>query len=74
VTDESLAVGTLPSRVGVFEVLADVAQACRAQEGVAQSVEHNVSVGVGDDAVRVRNAHATEHDKVAGAKCVYVRA
>jgi hypothetical protein len=55
-------------------VLADVAQACGTQEGVAQSVEHNVSVGVGDDAARVRNAHAAEHDKVAGAKCVYVRA
>ena len=72
VADESLAVGALPARVGIFEVLTDVAQARCTQEGVTQGVQYYVSVRVRDDATRVRNAHATEHYEIAGSKCVYV--
>jgi hypothetical protein len=72
VADESLAIGTLPSRVGIFEVLADVAQARSTQEGVTQGMQYHVPVRVRDDAARVRNAHATQHDEIAGSKCVYV--
>jgi hypothetical protein len=50
VADESLTVGALPSRVGIFEVLADVPQARRSQEGVTQGVQHYVSVRVRDNA------------------------
>jgi hypothetical protein len=53
-------------------VLADVAQARRTQEGVTQGVQYDVSVRVRDDAARVGNADATEHDEIAGSKCVYV--
>ena len=40
------AVGVRPAGIGVREVLADVAERCRAQQGVRDGVRQNVGVGV----------------------------
>src|SRR5690242_16817620 len=42
VTDEDLTISTLPSRIGVFEVLSDIAQACGSEESIAQRMQYHV--------------------------------
>jgi hypothetical protein len=41
------AVGALELRVGVREVLADIAQRAGAKQGIAQGVQQHVAVGMG---------------------------
>ena len=67
------ALGALPARVGVAEVLADVPEPGGAQQRIAQRVQQHVAVGMRHDAVAVGNAHAAEHDEVPGPEGVYVR-
>ena len=65
-------VGALEPRVGVREVLADVAQRRRAEQRIGQGVQQHVAVGVGDQPMFVGNAHAAEGDEVALAEAMHV--
>ncbi len=51
---------------------ADVAQRQRAQQGVAERVDHHVAVGMREHAAIVRYAHAAHHHVVALAEGVHV--
>ncbi len=72
VGEEAVGRGALPLRVGGGEVLADVAVADRAEDGVGQRVQDHVGVGVADQPARVRDRDAAEHDVRAGAQRVDV--
>src|SRR6202035_973380 len=72
VADEAFAVGALPARIGILEMLADVAQPGSAEERVAQRVENDIAIRVGDDAAGVGNPYAAEHDEITRSKGVYV--
>ena len=69
---EARAVGAAPLRISVRKMLADVAQARGAQQRIAQGMQDHVPVRVRAHAVRVRDAHAPEHDEVTGPKGVDV--
>ena len=68
------AVGAAVARIAVREMLADVAVAHGAEQRVAQRVNHHVAVRVRDDALRMGDAHAAEHDMIARAEGVHVHA
>ncbi len=59
------AVGALEARIGVGEVPADVAGRDGAEQRVAQCVQRHVAVRMRDEPVRVRDAHAAEHHRLA---------
>ena len=52
-------------RVGVGEVVADVAQRGGAEQRVGDRVAQRVGVGVAEQAVRVRDRHAAQHQRAA---------
>ena len=52
------------ARVGVGEVLADVAEPGRAEQGVGHGVGHHVGVAVALEAPLALEAHAAEHECV----------
>jgi len=54
--------------------MADVAERERAQQRVTQRVDHHVTVGMRDESLHVRDAHASQRDVVAGSECVDVDA
>ncbi len=55
-------------------MLTDVAERERAEQCVAQRVDHDVAIRMRDESTFMRDAHAGEHDVVAGTECVYVDA
>ena len=57
------AVEPLPARVGVGVMLADVAQAGRAEQGVGHRVADDVGVGMPDQAPRVVDPHAPQDQR-----------
>ena len=57
------AVGVLPPRVLVAEVLADVAHGGSAEQGVHHGVKHGVRVAVTRQALIVRNLHAAQQQR-----------
>src|SRR6202051_4890007 len=68
-----LAMGGAPiSRITVRKVLTDIAHPERAQHGVAQCVDHDITVGMRDDPLRVVDFYATQDDVVARAEGVYI--
>src|SRR6185437_4131350 len=73
-THEAFAVGALPARIGVLEVLPDVAEPGRPEQRIGKRVQHDVAVGVRHDAMGMRHTHAAQHDEVAGAECMHVDA
>ena len=72
VPDELPAVGTLPARVAVGKMLADVAEAERPEQRVAQRVQRDVAIGMRAHPAHVRNAHAAQHHVIAGLESVHV--
>src|SRR5260221_5326538 len=71
---EHPAVDATPAFVARRKMLADIAERERAQKRVAQRVDRNVAVRMRDDAVRMRDAHAADHYRVAGTECMDVNA
>jgi hypothetical protein len=72
VAQQRAAVGAGPARIGVREHAADVAEAGRAEQGVAQRVQRDVAVRVRDHAVVVRDAHAADDHPLTGPEGVHV--
>jgi hypothetical protein len=46
-------------------MLADVAQAGGAQQGIAKGMQHHVAVGMGGKALRMIDGHAAQHQPAA---------
>jgi len=72
VPDEAFAVSSFPTRIGILEMLAYVAQTRSAQKSVAQRMKDDIAIGMGDHAPCVRNAYAAKHHEFARPKRVYV--
>src|ERR1700704_4097174 len=53
-------------------MLTDIPQTRRAQQGIHQCMEQYIAVGVRHHASIVGDAHAPEHQRVAGPKSMYV--
>ncbi|MNH07293.1 hypothetical protein D3C76_1250950 [compost metagenome] len=66
------AVGALELRIGVGEVLADIAQRRSAKQGIAQGVQQDVAIGMGQQPELVRNAHPTQGDEIAFREAVHI--
>ena len=67
-------VGAAVLRVGVGEVMADVAERGGAEQGIGDRVAERVGVGVAEQAVRVRDLDAAEDELPAGDEGVRVPA
>ena len=65
-------VGVLEARVGVGEVLADVAERGRAEQRVDHRVGEHVGVGVAGEPLLVRDVDAAEDQRAAGRERVRV--
>ena len=66
VAQQAERVGARPGRVGVGEVLAEVAEAGGAEQGVGGGVGDDVGVAVAGQAPVAREAHAAEHERPVG--------
>ena len=55
-------------------MVADVAERERAEDRIAQCMDHDVAVRMRDETAIVLDVDATEHDVVAGSECVDVDA
>ena len=58
--------GPAPLRIARREMRADIAFGQRTEQGVGQGMQADITVGMGDDALVMRNPHAAEPDMVAG--------
>ena len=67
-----MAGSTAPLWIRVRKMLADIAQRHGTEQGIAKRVEQHVTVGVRDDAVGMRHAHARQPHMVARAKGVHI--
>ena len=65
-------VGTLEGRIGIGEVLADVAKRHGAKQRITQRVQQHVTVGVSNKTEFMGNPYAAEGDEIAFAEAVYV--
>ena len=74
VFDEERGGGAFEAGVGVGEVLADVAGADGAEEGINRGVEDDIAVGVGDGAELVGDLYAGEDEVADGSELVKVEA
>ncbi|MNI77532.1 hypothetical protein D3C73_1338320 [compost metagenome] len=72
VTQQRTAVGALELRVGIREMLADVAQRRGAEQGIAQGVQEDVTVRVGEQPEAVCNAHTAQSDEIAFSETVHI--
>ena len=63
-----------PARIGVGEMLADVAVADGAEQRVGQRVQRHVGVGMAFERVRVGDSDAAQPDMVAGDQAMHVEA
>jgi hypothetical protein len=59
---EGEAIGSLPLRIGVGEVLPDIPERGRPEQGVGNGVQENIGVGVAVQARLVRNLNAAENE------------
>ena len=64
----------LPARIGVGEMLADVAVADGAEQRIGERVQADVGVGVALQRVGVRNPDAAQPDVIAWREAVHVEA
>ena len=62
------AVDILVRRVRIGKVRADIAGRRGAEQGVAERVEHDIAVGMGEQTAFIRNRHAAEHQPRAGVR------
>ncbi len=69
---EYAAVGTSVTRIGIGKVLADVAIAERAQDGIAKSMDHHVTVRMRHHALGISDFHAAQHDMIAFPEGVHI--
>src|SRR5262245_66368706 len=63
-----------PARVGRRKMNTDVAFRKRAEDGIDERMQHDVGIGMPRETAPVRDAHAAEHDVLAGAGGVDVEA
>ena len=61
--EEEVGGRAFPLRVGRREMLADVAEAGGAEQGVGDRMEHDVGIAVAGKAALVRDRDAAEHDR-----------
>ena len=73
-TQEFVGRCTLPLRITRRKVRADIAIGQRAENGVDQRMQPNVGVGMADERMIVCNAHATDHDVIAGSEGMHIDA
>lgn len=60
------AVGTLPLWICVGEMLTDVAQARRTEQGIGNRMRNRIRVGMSDQTGSIGDVHATEHEATLG--------
>lgn len=72
--EQLLAVGVLISRVGVGEVLADVAQAKRTQQGIDDGMGQGVGVRMAQQALFMGNLNAAQHQAAVWGPRVKIKA
>jgi hypothetical protein len=72
VPQQRTAVGTLELRVGVREVFADITQRRSAEQGIAQGVQQDVTVGMSEQPEAVCNAHAAQSNEIAFSETVHI--
>ncbi len=65
-------VGALEGRIGVREVLADIAKRRGAEQCVAQSMQHHVAIRMREQPELVRDPHPTEGDEIALTETMHV--
>ena len=65
---------TLPARIRVREVLADVAVADGAQQGIGERMQPDIGVGVPFEAVGMRDLDAAQPDVVARREAMHIEA
>ncbi len=63
-----------PLRIGIREMLADVAEAGSAEQCIRQRMLQHIAVGVCQHAVRVRDTHAAQHHRIPGTEGMHVEA
>ena len=73
VAQKIAAVGAGPRGIGVGEVFANITQTRGAKQCVTQSMQHNIAIGVRDQAALVGNTLATEHHVISLTKSVHVK-
>ena len=61
-------------RIAGREVLADIALAQRAEDGVGQGVQRHIGVGMPGQRLGVRDRHAAKDDVIASAEAMNVEA
>ncbi|MNF99164.1 hypothetical protein D3C84_820540 [compost metagenome] len=71
-TQQRTAVGALELRVGVREMLADVTQCSGTEQGIAQGMQQDVTIGVSEQSEAVCNAHAAQSDEIAFSETVHI--
>jgi hypothetical protein len=69
---EHAAVGAAVARIAVGKVLADIAVAQRAQQGIAQGMNDHITVRVRNDALRVGDAYTAQDHVISSAEGVHV--
>src|SRR3954451_7891107 len=72
VFEEFIRFGALPLRIARRKMRTDIAVGERAQDGIDQRVEADISIGVGEKAASVWHANAADHHVIAFAKGVNV--
>ena len=72
--EEEGRVRAFPARVGRREMLADVAEAGRAEQRVGDGMEDDVGIAVAGEAAAVRDCDAAEHDRPFAGEGVNVEA
>ena len=72
--EELRRIRTLPAWVAGAEMLADIARADGAQDGVGQRMQADIRIGVADQAMIVGDGDAAKHDPLARPKTVNVKA
>ena len=63
-----------PLRIAWRKMLADIACANRAEYGVGQRMQPGIGIGMADQALFMRHAHTAQHDVVARAEPMHIKA
>src|SRR3546814_6940901 len=72
VVQKQAAVGAAPARIAGREMLADITQRQRAEQGIAQRVDHHIAIGMRDDTGIMGDPHAAQHHMIARAERMHV--
>ncbi len=72
--EQELAIGTLPCRVGIREVLADITQGSCTEQGIAHGMQEHIRIGMAQSTGRMGDTNASEPELTTFDKTVDIKA